>query len=112
MCNAGCVQLTGGVKKKSDYLWVVDPLDGTTNYIIGNPLFAVSICLIYKKELIIGVVYAPFLHEIFWAEKGEGAWLNDTKIKVSKSYKVGDTILTFCHGNMEENIKQAIFNYI
>ncbi len=60
----------------SDWAWVVDPLDGTNSYSQGLPVFCVSIGITYKGEGIIGVVYAPYLDELFFAIKGEGAWLN------------------------------------
>ena len=59
----------------SDYRWVVDPLDGTTNYSQGLPVFSVSIALQYRGETIAGVVYAPYLNELFWASKGGGAYM-------------------------------------
>lgn len=59
----------------SDYRWVIDPLDGTTNFSQGLPLFSVSIALQYKGETIVGVVYAPYLGELFWATKDGGAWM-------------------------------------
>lgn len=59
----------------SDYIWVVDPLDGTTNYSQGIPIFAISIALRYKDETIAGVVFAPYLDELFVATKGGGAFL-------------------------------------
>ncbi len=59
----------------SDWRWVVDPLDGTTNYSQGLPLFTVSIALQYRGETIVGVVYAPYLNELFTATKGGGAYL-------------------------------------
>lgn len=58
-----------------EWLWVVDPLDGTTNYSQGLPLFTVSIALQYRGETIVGVVYAPYLNELFTATKGGGAYL-------------------------------------
>ena len=60
---------------ESDYLWVVDPLDGTTNYSQGLPVFCISIALQYKGETIVGVVYAPYLDELFAAAKGNGAYM-------------------------------------
>ncbi len=75
---------TGMTENKSDYLWYVDPVDGTKNFANGIPLFAVSIALAYKHELIIGVVYNPITRSLFYAEKGRGAYLNDKKISVSK----------------------------
>jgi myo-inositol-1(or 4)-monophosphatase len=65
------------------YNWVIDPLDGTTNFIHGIPVFAVSIALMEGNELILGVVYEVNRHECFYAMKGGGAFCNDTKIKVS-----------------------------
>lgn len=59
----------------SDYRWVIDPLDGTTNYSQGLPVFAVSIALQYRGETVVGVVYAPYLNELFTAAKGGGACL-------------------------------------
>ena len=67
----------------SDYLWVVDPLDGTNNYSQGLPVFTVSIGLTYRKEPLIGVVYAPYLDEMYTAIRGEGAILNGKSIRVS-----------------------------
>jgi myo-inositol-1(or 4)-monophosphatase len=66
-----------------DYRWIIDPLDGTTNYIHGFPLSAISIGLQYKKEIIIGVILDPFREELFTAIKGEGAFLDGKKIAVS-----------------------------
>lgn len=61
--------------KASDYMWVVDPLDGTTNYSQGLPVFSVSIGLRYKDETIVGVVFASYLKELFYAVKGGGAYM-------------------------------------
>jgi myo-inositol-1(or 4)-monophosphatase len=63
--------------------WIVDPLDGTTNFLHGLPHWAVSIALEHKGELVAGVVYDPAKDEMFVAEKGQGAWLNDTRMRVS-----------------------------
>ncbi|WP_296705220.1 inositol monophosphatase family protein [Algoriphagus sp.] len=65
------------------YNWVIDPLDGTTNFIHGVPFFAVSIALMEYDEVVLGVVYEVNRHECFYARKGGGAFCNDTKIKVS-----------------------------
>lgn len=77
----------------SEYLWVIDPLDGTTNYAHNFPHFAVSIGLIYKGEISLGVVYDPFKNELFWAAKGAGAYLNFDPISVSKIDKLTDALL-------------------
>jgi myo-inositol-1(or 4)-monophosphatase len=70
-------------KITSEYCWIIDPLDGTVNFIHGVKVFSVSIALSYKGEIICGVVYAPLLDEFFVAEKGKGAYLNGKEIKVS-----------------------------
>lgn len=85
-------------KADSDYIWVVDPLDGTTNYSQGLPIFSISIALQYKGETIIGVVYAPYLDELFLATKGGGAYMkygeeNLTSIKVSAKQELRYSVL-------------------
>lgn len=63
--------------------WIVDPLDGTTNYLHGMPHWAVSIALEHKGEIVIGVIYDPVKDELFFAEKGGGAWMNEKRLRVS-----------------------------
>jgi myo-inositol-1(or 4)-monophosphatase len=98
-------------KRGADYLWIVDPLDGTTNFSIHNPLWSVSIALAKKKEIIMGIIFAPFLHELYEAEKGMGARLNGKKIKVS-NISQGKIINTFCHSRKEKDVKKAIAYYV
>ncbi len=75
--------------------WVIDPLDGTANYVRGIPLFVTSLALVEHGRPVIGVIYDPSRDEIFWAEKGKGAFLNDTPIKVSShSHIKGATLST------------------
>lgn len=69
------------------YRWIIDPLDGTTNYIHGYPVFSLSIALQLKDEIILGVVFDPVRNEVFTAEKGKGSYLNGKRISVSA---VGD----------------------
>jgi myo-inositol-1(or 4)-monophosphatase len=83
---------TGSVSGK-DYTWIIDPLDGTTNFIHGIPIFSVSIGLKYKKEVVLGVVYEINLHECFYAIKGGGAFCNDTPIKVSTAPNLGSSLI-------------------
>jgi myo-inositol-1(or 4)-monophosphatase len=80
--ESGEAVLVGG--KKSDWKWIIDPLDGTTNYAHGYPCFCVSIALECKGVLEVGVVYDPMRDEMFAAERGEGATLNDRQIRVSQ----------------------------
>lgn len=76
-----------------DYLWVIDPLDGTNNFSQGLPVFTVSIGLQYKGKTLLGVVYAPYFNELFTAVKGEGAWLNGNPIRVSRKEDLAHSIL-------------------
>lgn len=77
----------------NDYIWIVDPLDGTTNFIHGVPLYCVSIGLMFKNELIAGVIYEVNLAECFYAWKGGGAWLNGKPIKVTSASCLKDSLL-------------------
>ena len=77
----------------SDFRWYVDPLDGTTNFAHGFPVFCISLGLEHKGELVAGVIYDPTRDEMFQAEKGSGAFLNGERIHVSKTAKVGESIL-------------------
>jgi len=72
--------------------WVVDPLDGTTNFLHGLPQFAIPICLERDRQPYAGVVFNPAANELFWAEKGEGAWLNDKRIRVSRRTALEESI--------------------
>ena len=75
---------------QSDYVWIVDPCDGTINYISGIPFFSVSIALSYKRKVIMGVVYDPIRDEMFSAELANGAKLNDSLIRVSRKRRISD----------------------
>lgn len=77
----------------SDYLWVVDPLDGTNNYSQGLPVFCVSIGLQYRGETLLGVVYAPYLNELYTAIRGKGAFLNNAPIHVSDKTELDRSVL-------------------
>lgn len=74
---------SGATGSGSPFRWVIDPLDGTTNFSAGLPMFAVSIALEFEGEAIVGVVYAPYLGELFTAVRGGGAWLNGQRISCS-----------------------------
>ncbi|MBT5664592.1 MAG: inositol monophosphatase [Rhodospirillaceae bacterium] len=72
--------------------WIIDPLDGTTNFLHGLPHFAISIALEYNKEIIAGVIYDPIRDEMFWSERGQGAYLNDKRLRVSGHDKLDDSL--------------------
>ncbi len=71
-----------GKQGNSAYTWIIDPLDGTHNYAHGVPVFGTSIALQHKKDVVIGVIYLPVMNELYYAEKGRGAFLNDRRIHV------------------------------
>lgn len=75
--------LKAGLKQGNDYQWIIDPLDGTTNYLHGFPQFSVSIACMHRGQAISGVVYDPFKDEMFASDRGHGAYLNDRRIRVS-----------------------------
>ncbi|WP_171212242.1 inositol monophosphatase family protein [Ruegeria sp. HKCCA5426] len=74
--------------------WIVDPLDGTTNFLHGLPHWALSIALEHKGKIVAGVIYDPAKDEMFFAEKGEGAWMNDTRIRVSSRHRMIESIFS------------------
>lgn len=78
---------------ESDYLWIVDPIDGTTNFVHGFPFFCVSIALAYRGEVIVGVVYDPIQDELFVAEKGKGAYVHGEKMSVSTEAALRDSLI-------------------
>lgn len=84
---------TGKVGMESSFKWFIDPLDGTVNFAHGIPMFAVSIGVVQNSETITGVVYNPLVGELFVTEKGKGAFLNGTKLKVSSTKLLSDAIL-------------------
>jgi myo-inositol-1(or 4)-monophosphatase len=105
----------GIVAGDDDYKWIIDPLDGTTNFIKGIPHFAVSIALQYKGRLDQAVVFDPIRGELFTASRGNGAQLNGHRIRVSQAKELGNTILAtaFPYKNKESiNEYMASFNSI
>ena len=83
---------TGEIKSNSEFKWIIDPIDGTVNFANGIPLCCVSIGLEKEGKMILGSVYNPFMNELYFAQKGLGAYLNDKKIRVSNK----DTVIKSC----------------
>lgn len=81
---------TGGSDPR--HRWIVDPLDGTTNFLHGIPHFCISIALERDGEIVAGVIFDPLKHEMFWAERGLGAYVNDRRIRVSQRGRVADAL--------------------
>ncbi len=78
----------------TDYRWFIDPLDGTTNFIYGIPVFCISIALEYKEELVLAVIYNPIQKVCFSAIKGKGAFCNGLPMHISKRKKLSDGLIT------------------
>jgi len=83
----------GASDRSTEYRWIIDPLDGTTNYITNIPIFCVSIALQKTDEIILGVIYDPIHDELFWAEKGKGAFINENPIKVSEAKNLSESFI-------------------
>ena len=88
-----CAEEGGWTEKSSEFVWFVDPLDGTTNFAHGFPYFSVSVALAQGGEVVLGVVYNPASRECFVAERGSGAFLNGERINVSKHTRLLDSLL-------------------
>jgi myo-inositol-1(or 4)-monophosphatase len=88
----------GRDESRGDYLWVVDPLDGTTNYSIKNPFFCTSISLAFRNDVVMAVTYAPVTGELFHAVKGRGAFLNGKRVRVSREGRLANLLLSYCNG--------------
>lgn len=91
--------------------WIVDPLDGTSNFLHGMPHWAVSIALEHKAEIVAGVVFDPAKDEMFVAEKGQGAWLNDSRLRVSDRNRMIDCVFATGimgggRGNLPASLKE------
>jgi myo-inositol-1(or 4)-monophosphatase len=101
----------GNDNKNSDYLWIIDPIDGTTNFSFHNPLWCISVGLAYKNKVIFGMIYIPVLDELYYANKGQGAYLNDKKIKIIDKAVTEKEIHAFCHGNSSRDVRLAMNYY-
>ena len=93
--------------KDIDNVWIIDPIDGTINFLHGVPHFAISIALKSNNEIVSGLIYDPIKDEMFYAEKNNGAYFNNKRIRVSKRKKIEECL--FASGEIDnENIKQKI----
>ena len=79
--------------RDSEYVWIIDPLDGTTNFIHGLPTYAVSIGLAFRNQMQQAVVYDPARNDLFYATKGRGAYLNDKRLRVSRRSRMADALI-------------------
>ena len=84
---------SGLSNKIGEFRWIIDPIDGTTNFLHGIPNFAISIGLEKNKEIICGMIFNPITNELFYAEKGKGAYLNNSRIRVSSRKNIDECII-------------------
>ena len=98
--------------RESDYIWVIDPIDGTTNFAMKNPFFNTTISLNHKNKPILALVYAPIFDEFYWAIKEGGAYLNQKRLKISKEEDRLEYLLhNFCHGSEKKDKEEAADYY-
>jgi len=83
----------GEINNNNSYKWIIDPIDGTANFLHGIPHFAISVGLEENNEIICGIIYDPIKDEMFLAEKGNGSYLNNQRIRVSSRSKLKDCII-------------------
>jgi histidinol-phosphatase len=85
---------TGRSDRSSDFLWLVDPIDGTKSFVRNYPFFSTQIALMYQDQIIVGVSSAPVFDELAWAAAGSGAWLNGRQIQVSDIRTIGEASIS------------------
>ena len=102
---------SGETLREADYQWIIDPVDGTTNYAHGFPLFAISIGLTFKGETLLGVIYLPYLKDFFWAIHGEGAYLGHERIQVSDRKTLESSIIVTGFPYNKKTTKDNNLNY-
>ena len=95
----------GEIKNKdSDNIWIIDPIDGTTNFLHGIPHFAICIALESKKEIKCGLIFDPIKDEMFFAEKNKGAFLNNNRLRVSQKNSIDDCLFSSNHEGKFSNL--------
>ena len=102
--NYSIISEENGVEKNKDEVnsWIIDPIDGTINFLHGVPHFAISIALKSKNEIICGLIFDPIKDELFYAEKNNGAFFNNQRIRVSKKNDINECL--FAIGKLENKI--------
>jgi len=96
---------SGFLQGDPDWLWIVDSLDGTGDFANFNPFFSVCLALMHQSELILGAIYAPAIDEFYFAEKGQGAYLNGVKIRVSDVSDLSQSYIFYCEGGERDRIR-------
>jgi myo-inositol-1(or 4)-monophosphatase len=99
---------TNSLASVAGYTWIVDPLDGTNNYVFGIPNFCINIALANSNDILLGITYDPIRKEFFHAEKGKGAYLDDLRLHVSQVNLLKDSLLGFDLGYSDEQGKEML----
>ena len=102
---------TGLVDNGSDFTWIVDPIDGSSNFLNHNPFFAVSIALAFKNEPITGVIFSPYLEEMVVARRDHGCTINGRPVSVSETTDLTKTYVVGCPGGEKSNQRFAELEY-
>ena len=97
------------IGKNKEKRWIIDPIDGTTNFLNGLPHFAISIAYEEKGEILSGIIFDPIKNEMFFAEKGQGAYLNNTRTRVSNKSDFKNSLLVTGGPRYTSNIKDKVF---
>ena len=97
-------------KSNKEKRWIIDPIDGTTNFLNGIPQFAISIAYEENSEIVSGIIFDPIKNEMFFAEKGNGAFLNNSRIRVSNKKKLKDALLVTGGPKQSSKIQEKIFS--
>ena len=108
----GIITEESGIINKDNYenRWIIDPIDGTMNFLNGVPQFAISVAYEENSEIKCGVIFNPITNEMFCAEKGNGAYLNNSRIRVSNKKKIQNSLLVTGGPKQSSNLKDKIFS--
>lgn len=98
----------GIIGSENDWLWLIDPLDGTNNFAIGLPIFTTSITLMYKREPVIGIVYEPMTDRLFVSVSGEGSYCNDQPIRIKSNSNIFKGNIGWIQGHKVQNDVRAV----
>jgi len=111
--HAVLAEESGGGASEAEYRWIIDPLDGTTNFLHGLPIFSVTIGVEHRGEIVAGVIYNPNMEELFVAERGSGAFLNGNRISVSGNSKlINSLVVTGFPYTIAENPDHAVDHFV
>ena len=98
--------------KDEDYIWVVDPIDGTVNYIHDYSMYAISIAVVHHRRIVVGVIYDAFRRELFYAQEGKGAFMNGKPIRVSSAEQAAEGIVSTSMPTFSMEVRQKMVEKI